>query len=322
MFVAISIQIIFSSSANAMSVSPAMFDVEVDPGASVTKEIILKNDTNQATVYRMYSENFISHGEDGGQTYLSDSSNQDLASWFSWKQERIVVNVGERIHVPIEIRIPSSATPGGHYATVFFSQEEINHQGSSVGISGQVGVLFLVRVSGEVTQRASIDSFMLRLKEKGLHCLPASFDLRIRNEGSSHIRPMGYLIITNVLGILVKKIPFNETNKAILPNSIRHFEMKWMDEADDIEPEGFWDELKMEWKHFSFGRYTAEVQMTYGPNDTAVSSEKIIFWICPWRLMLFIFGCCISLLVVVKIYNRCLINCLIARSDAKHKTKR
>lgn len=306
----------------AMIVSPVLYDVRIDQGASAEREILLKNDSSQKAFYTLSSENFISQGEDGGQMYLSNSNREDLASWMSWSKEKIAVDPGATVRVPIKIAIPNSAEPGGHYATVFFSRVNENDENASVGITEQVGVLFLVRVSGEVTERAHITSFELRGSSDEISRLPAVFDVRVQNDGSVHIRPEGSIVITNILGKTVATIPLNQKGGAVLPGGIRHFESTWKKQGDADFGTGFWNEVKAEWNQFSIGRYTAEIRGVYGSQSKEFPRLKEVIWIFPWHLFLIGVGILVALIGFVKLYTHCLICRLVSKSNAKNKTRR
>lgn len=307
---------------SAMMVSPVMYDVQIDQGASIEREIQLKNDTKQKAFYTISSENFISQGEDGGQMYLPNSNYEDLASWMSWSKEKIVVDPGATVRVPIKIQVPNSAEPGGHYATVFISRVSEGEEKDSVGMTEQIGVLFLVRVSGEVTERAYITSFELRGSSDETNRLPAIFDVRIQNDGSVHIRPEGYIVITNMLGKVVAKIPLNQKEGAVLPSGTRRFESTWKKQGNADYGTGFWNEVKAEWSQFSIGRYTAEIQAVYGSRMQQFPRLKEVIWIFPWHLFLIAIGVLVALIGFVKLYTHCLICRLISRSNAKNKTRR
>lgn len=315
------INLTMAGQTRAMMVSPVIYDVTIDPGAESIQEILLKNDSNSSAEYSLSSENFIPFGEEGNQMYLSDSDRSDLASWFAWNADVIRVGAGESVRVPIHIRVPFNASAGGHYASVFISKKSGGSDLSRVGVSEEVGVLFLVRVRGEVLERLSVDSFLLQSSSHS-NRLPLHVDLRLQNEGSVHVRPEGNLVVRNLIGKRVAVIPLNPTGKAVLPGSIRHFQMDWKKTEGDSDACSFWNEVRMEWVNFAFGRYTFEVEGVFGDMHQTFSSDRIIVWIIPWHLLTVVFGGVLALFAVMKIYNHCLIRCLIAKSDAKRRTKR
>lgn len=308
---------------SAMTVSPVLYDLSVDPGQIIEREIEIKNDSKVISSYELSSEDFISEGEEGGQRYLNDSSRKDLASWMSWNGVPIVIQPGASVRTVVKITIPNTATAGGHYATIFATKIQGDQIKDSVGFSEQIGVLFLVRVSGELTERASVNSFHLRAEKNRLNRLPVLFDLRIKNGGSTHVRPSGSIVITNAIGKVIQVLPINSSQGAILPNGIRHFEVRWGSVSlASNQDKRFWNEVKREWSGFAFGKYTAELRATYGDRAQPLERARISFWVIPWHLMIVGVGTIIVLIALANLYRHCLICSLVAKSDAKRKTTR
>src|SRR5690606_8074877 len=110
----------------------------------------------------------------------------------------------------------------------------------SAAVTTRVGTLVLLRVSGNVSEQASISTFEApAYSQQG----PVNFSLRIQNEGNVHIRPKGTIIITDMFGRKVEEIPLDGAN--VLPGSVRKTDSTW--EKTNI-----------------LGTYTATLVATYG----------------------------------------------------------
>jgi hypothetical protein len=306
---------VFAHEAHAITVSPVRYDFEITPGRSVQEDILLLNDTNQRETFTLHAENFIANGEDGGQLYFSEDAPTDLASWVHFGESTVTLNPGESAKFPFAISVPEGAQPGGHYATLFFTRGGGKDSGSAVGISEQIGVLLLVRVPGEVREDARVES--LRMKTGGwLNRLPAVFELRIRNAGSVHLYPRGTVVIRNLLGNVVARLPANPHNSAVLPNSVRRLDSGWMKVAE-TSSDGFFAELWNEWRNFAFGRYTASVEMTYGSQQAQLGNAVVSFWVFPWHLLLVFTLLLIALIGVIRLYNVMLVRSAMKRLQRK-----
>jgi len=88
---------------------------------------------------------------------------------------------------------------------------------------------------------------------------PVMFTLRYQNTGDIHLKPTGKVVVTNMFGTEVKSISVNADKSAVLPGSIRAFEV-----AD-------WTDLGS-----GFGKYTATVTLTSG---TVTSEATYDFWV-------------------------------------------
>lgn len=296
--------------AQAFSVSPVTIDLETAPGAVARGEMHITNTSDEARTYYVSIQKFVASGEDGQQKFLPDTDVSGLASWIAPQALRITLKPHETVPFAYAVNVPANAEPGGHYAALFFSNRPDNgtEGQSAIGIGAKVGVLFLVRVPGDIREDARVESFRVTDADPLDH-LPAHFELRLRNLGSVHLRPQGSIVITNMFGGVSANIPVNPRQGAVLPNSIRRLETAWTKTSMDGTG-GFFSELKNEWSNFAIGRYTAEVQGTYGSTHRPIVATAS-FWVIPWRILLAAALLVLAILLCVKMYNRMVINAVL-----------
>ena len=305
--------------AQAIAVSPVLFDFDIAQGSSKQGAITIVNDTDQEDVFRLEVRNFVAMGEDGAQEYLEEKELTGLASWVSVNRPSVTLAPGQAAEFPFVVTVPKDGEPGGHYASVFFSRAPRQADGTGVGIGGKVGVLLLVNVPGDVREEAQIASFTLQGPKLRSH-LPAVFDLRLRNLGSVHFRPRGSLVIRNMFGQEISRVPANPKNSAVLPNSVRRVESVWANTLDEELDSGFWAEVRNEWKNFAFGRYRATVDMSYGTQAKTLTSSEVVLWVIPWRLSLFALGGLFILIFLFRTYNRLLVRSAL-KKDARGRRR-
>ena len=308
--------------AQALAVSPVLYDFEIAPGSSRQSGITVTNETQQRETYTLNVENFVPSGECGQQSYVNEARPSGLASWIFPERPSVSLDPGQSAEFPFIVNVPRDAEPGGHYATIFFTQSGTRGEATGVGVGSEVGVLILVNVPGNVREDARIESFSLRgptVRDR----LPVYFDLRMRNLGSVHFRTRGTLIVKNMFGRVVQRAPANPNNVATLPASVRRVESVWARTLAD-EPDqdpcfyppvkgashegGFIQDLRNEWDNFALGRYVASVEITYSSTAPALFSEEAVFWVIPWRMLL-LMGIGIVLIgTLLKLYNRLLVS--------------
>ncbi|GMU25106.1 DUF916 domain-containing protein [Candidatus Uhrbacteria bacterium UHB] len=298
----------------AITVSPVLFDFDIQPGSSQQAKITVVNDSNETQSFTLHTQNFIASGEEGSQEYLQEEQPSDLASWVIPDQPTIQIDPGASRDFPFLISVPEHADPGGHYATIFFTRAPGASGESGVGIAEQVGVLLLVNVPGDIVESIEVDSF--RVKHTVVNRLPAEFEFRLRNLGSVHERPKGTLVIRNILGSVVARVPGNPNKSAILPNSVRRIDSGWAHTLDIPEDRGFWAETKNEWKNFAIGRYTASIDMTYGSNNVQIPVHTVSFWVLPWHLMLLALLGLVGIVLLIMLYNNLLVRAALKKSQA------
>lgn len=294
--------------ARAFSVSPVVVDLEVEPGAAGQGTIQITNTDTRSRTYYVSIQKFVAKGEDGQQDFLPEEDDSGLASWMVPDRRSVTLAPGESVPFSYVVNVPLNAEPGGHYAAVFFSDRPTVEGGVAVGVGAKVGVLFLLRVPGEILESARVESF--RSTSERLNRLPAYFELRVRNLGSVHLRPEGTVQIRNVFGSTVAKVPANPRQAAVLPNSIRRFESVWAKTFEE-ERGGFIAELQNEWKNFAIGPYKAEVKVLYGEQKQELQATTT-FWVIPWRLLTAFVLLLVVLFILVSLYNR-----MVVRSALK-----
>ena len=306
--------------AQAITVSPVIVDEELAPGMSKTGDLMIINDTGKDVVFYSVIQSFVPKGEEGDQKYLAETDVAGLPSWIHLETNKVALTKGETRHIKYKIDIPPNAEPGGHYATVFFSTSPPNLKDVAIGIASKTGILFLIRVSGDVVEKANIESF--RSNQNLFTHLPAMLSLRIKNTGNVHIRPIGTLEVRNMWGGVVARVQANPRKSAVLPNSIRRLDTWWI-KSDDIDKNsGFIAELKNEWRNFALGRYTARVNVKYGKANIPLPEQEVSFWVFPWAIILVLVVILILLLSGMKIYNKLIVSkALKSGSSLKNKSK-
>ena len=288
-----------------LEISPPLIERSVDPGQSLTLSVKLRNITTSALVTTGSIDDFVAEGEEGQPKLLIDNNGEPSPYTFKpWVKSitRLSLAPQEVKTAQVVIQVPQDASPGGHYGVIRFSAVPPELEGTGVALSASLGSLVLLNVSGDVVKNASIEELYSAQNnkkrgffEKG----PITLGLRLKNDGSVHIKPTGTLRVTNMLGRESAVLSVNETGGNILPSSIRKFEQQ-LD------------------KSTLFGRYKVEANVQYGGKNL---SDSITFWVIPYKLIAIILGVLVLLFVLLKNglkkYNRY----IIKRAGEKSKDK-
>ncbi|MDF1498503.1 MAG: DUF916 domain-containing protein [Patescibacteria group bacterium] len=312
-FVFLAVFLLFGE-VGAVSISPPVIEIDVNPGDQIERTIKVNNETEKERTYIVGVKKFEMIGEEGYQKFIPIEENNDdfgLTSWIKYNETKIVVSPKSSKEFKFTIDIPLSADPGGHYASVYFSTgaENVDNDASSaVGVQAQINSLILFRVSGDVVEKAEIESFDLENGKILLYHLPVNFVFRVKNEGNVHIMPIGNIEIKNMFGKKVEVLNANPKNNRVLPESIRKIESQWGSDEKNMLEGGFIQELKNEYSNFAFGKYSARLDAVYGNGNQNLLSGMIIFWIIPWRLILvfviiFVF-LLFGIVILIKKYNK------------------
>src|SRR3989344_2994450 len=272
----------------ALTISPVRLEITADPGQTVTGKLLLLNEQNGTTTFYSSFENFEPSGDSGTPRFIG--AEDGLATWIK-TDGKITLESGTSTSVPFSIPVPDNAEPGGYFAAIFFGSQPPAPAGGEVSIGGKIGVLVLLRVSGEVAEGGGLLEFATKEKNRFFTTLPVAFAYRINNTGGDRVVPHGEVTIKNTFRITSAKLLANENEGSVLPNSARKFEVLWGSEplaSPEERGVGFFEMAGKQWNDFHFGWYTANLNLTWGvTNQTANSTYN--FFVIPWQLLLIIF---------------------------------
>jgi len=276
-----------SNVAQALTLTPIRLEISGNPGQIVVKEMTLINELSTAETYYSSYANFEAQGETGTPTFVT--AKDDLGTWMEVPAS-LSLTSGESKTIPIKITIPKNADAGGHFAAIFWGTTPTIKIPGAVAIGAKTGMLVLLRVNGAVNEKGGILEFATKGKQTFFTSLPVSFYYRFQNSGSDRIKPAGDVVFKNIIGLTAAKISGNPVEGNILPNSIRKIETVWQGKDGPTPPEvkgNFFTQAGYEWNNFAFGKYNAELNLTYG-TENQVATAPFSFWVFPWHLTVFL----------------------------------
>ncbi|MBI5467091.1 MAG: hypothetical protein HY975_02650 [Candidatus Kerfeldbacteria bacterium] len=300
----------------ALTLVPPSIEYTTDPGKKIETTVKLFNEASTPVTVTVTTANFGAKGETGEPDFKFDAATADLASWIKPGQSQLTLAAGERVTVPVTISVPANADPGGHYAGIFFGSGGSATDSGQVAIQSKLGTLVILRVEGEIRETATVASFGTKDKKTSYSNLPVTFEFRVSNTGNVHIRPQGTVLIKNLFGGESATFNLNDVNGAVLPNSIRAFDVTWKKLAATNKRSNFFQKIGNEWKNFALGPYTATASVTYGQTkQNLVATARVT--VMPWELLivmaLVIAGVILLIVFGVRAYN----TAIIRRAESK-----
>jgi hypothetical protein len=248
-----------------LSVSPTVFELSANPGEVIDNTFRIVNGTEQDLLLSATPKNFLANDELGGVNLTEDETSFTLSSWIEVEPAQIgLVGRGSQ-DFKFTISIPADAEPGSHLGAIIVQTNPQDVGGTGASVAQEAGPLILVKVAGDISEEASIVDFTTT--KSFYENPPITFQTRVQNNGNVHFKPSGTISIKNMFGNEVTNINLTEQN--ILPTTIRMLENEWS-------------------PGFSVGRYTAELTLIYGPNDTIVTAQTS-FTIFPYKVLVPLF---------------------------------
>ena len=263
-----------AQSALSVSITPPLFQLTIGPGDSWMSSVkVVNNNTTPVSYYAQLAD-FDAKDETGNPTLIpltasgeSSRNTFSLASWITITSAPILVAPGSSAAIPFSIHVPENAEPGGHYGAILIGTEPLDtSSGTHIRISSFVSSLLFLRIKGDVIESGRILQFT---SNKDLYETPeANFVLRFQNTGTTHVKPVGNIILYNMWGKERGRVDINQDNGNfgnVLPQSTRRFEFSWIGESNS----------------FDIGEYSAVVTLAYGQDGKKNITATTYFWVVP-----------------------------------------
>lgn len=274
----------------ALEIAPPVLNFVVDPGETIKSEIAIRDVSNSTLFVTSEINDFTASGDESGNPRVitddTEPSPYSLIPWVS-KFPNLTLKPKQLERLPLEIKVPVNAAPGGYYGVVRFTATAPAGATSSVSLAPSLGALILVRVKGAATEKLSVEEFYMEKDGRRgtfFEEIPFNFVERINNEGNVYEQPTGTILVKDMFGKPVVNINVNSDARNILPKSIRKF-------SQPLDKAALGTTLL-------FGRYTAELKLNYG--DTLSTTQSITFWVIPWRLILLVLFLLIVAIIAIR----------------------
>ena len=236
------------------TVSPPLYDLTAKPGETIIKMMSVRNDSSSSQTYTPVVNTIAPSNEEGGLAF-GPAVATDLSGWIKVTPSTLTLAPNASGDFTITVKVPANAAPGGHYATVFAMNKPSAPSNGGATITTLVGTSMLLKVSGNITESASVVEFSTR-RARVIPGEAIDFTVRVRNTGNVHIRPQGTIEIFRG-DVKVDEIPLNADGLNVLPGNVRKFTA-----ASN--------------KSLPAGTYTAQLTLVYGAGQT-VSVPSISF---------------------------------------------
>ena len=145
-----------------MTVSPIRYELEADPGESITRTATLYNNSDQPVKIITSKSDFSSNWKTGSPSFVRYSEvihfDQVLSRWIVLSAWSFTIGPKEKYDMEFTINVPKRASPWGHYwAVIFKNNNSESTSGTQISINADYWVLILLTVKGELNTQIDID---------------------------------------------------------------------------------------------------------------------------------------------------------------------
>ena len=291
------------SSAWATTIFSPLLEIEAEPGEEQRGIVKIFNETEADLLLVSSIEPFKAGDEDGQPLYLAPEQKYAYLNWFKLDLDSLVLKSHQVVIIPFTVTVPKDATPGGYYAVIFWQDVPPQAEKDKVSVSGKVGTLIFLKVKGELIEKGEVLEFKTNPEKKYFWQLPVIFSTRFSNVGNIHLKPSGQIELTNSFGRKVI-LEINPSQRNVLPQSIRRFEVAWGKSEGGNFLVSFWPKLKEEISGLAFGQYTATLNLDYGSSNQQATSQSLSFWLIPIRSIIALLSLIIILIALVKFNSK------------------
>jgi len=253
----------FAQERVGITISPLTFELTANPGDVLVNKLRVYNPTESIISIKMEVEDFRPIGEVGEVIVTPEEEiTFSLKRWVKTEPAEFTLEPRETKFVDFIISIPENAEPGGKYGSILATTTgAIGEMPVGLAIGQKVGALLLLTVSGQVIEDLVIREFVA---PSFLEYGPVPFTIRFENRGTVHIRPRGFVTITNWWGRKVADVEFPQLN--VIPGATRKIENSWQNK-------------------WLLGKYTAVLVGSYGAANLPFNPPVLTFWAFPWRVI-------------------------------------
>ncbi len=273
-----------SASELSLTISPPIATHSLNPGETTQGVIKLTNNTPAAISFEAVLNDFIVEDSKGTPVMLDPntfSSRFSASLWITLDSSTFTLEEKQTQEVFYTINVPSSARPGGHYASILFSpiREDSQEQNRAL-VETQVGALISISVKGHISEHSQITKLSANaFQEYG----PINLFATIKNFGDLHIRPVGKITVSDLFG---RNIDFVKIEKvSIFPEASRDYEATLG-------------------TRFMVGRFKANLSASYGINNDLPLEATLYFWIFPWKIALVVMLAIITIILAIIYFRR------------------
>jgi P pilus assembly chaperone PapD len=198
---------------SGISLAPARFELEMQPGAETTVVVNLdyhSTTENSQPVRIVASLNDWIIDRDGQvQFEKANTFPNSASSWLIYSPAETTVTPGNLHAIRVTISVPKDATPGDHLTALVIEQRpenlKLNENRRQMVIRYRMGAVFYIKVP-HLRRQGSLES--LRAEAKGDQVIVTPL---LKNAGNSVIRPLTSLKVTDSAGVSVVELPQKES---------------------------------------------------------------------------------------------------------------
>ena len=201
------------ASAATISIEPLRQEIELAPGQTIAKSLIVFNASANAETVNVDATSF--NTVDKHYDYAFGNP-PDLSGWIQLIENQAAIPPYSQHIFNYNVAVPNNAEPGGAYIAVFAStRDPVAALDRSTTVVERIGSLIYLTVSGQETKRGSLLSYAT---PKISFSRSNTWDLQVQNKGNTHFDSQITIRVRQWFG---RTVASSTADHLILPGTIR-----------------------------------------------------------------------------------------------------
>jgi len=248
----------------AITVAPAVNSIDVDPGETITFEIVVKNQTLRDVELAIEPSDLAKRSGGSASLSFADPGTQPRGAggWLTAAPAIWSASAGTERTIPVTVQVPDDAGAGGHFAALIITATPTVSTGE-IQVTPETSVVALFTVSGRF--KRSLDVRVTPSERWRWRGGVVEWDIVIHNTGDVHENVSGTLDVNGALSSHVRR----QLDPGILfpdERRVQHVRLDLRDSPDLV-------------------RASARIIRDDAPVVTAVSARS---WVLPWWMLVLI----------------------------------
>ena len=201
------------SGGTGISVAPARFELEMQPGSETTVVVNIDyhNPTENSQPIRIVASlNDWTIDRDGQVQFSKANTLPNSASpWLIYSPAETTVTPGNLHAIRVTISVPKDAAPGDHLSALIIEQRpdniKLTENRRQMVIRYRMASVFYIKVP-QLRRQGSLESLRAEAKDDQVIVTPL-----LKNSGNSVIRPLTSLKVTDTAGVSLVELPQKES---------------------------------------------------------------------------------------------------------------
>lgn len=209
------------------------FELEAEPGATLTEHVLITNSSTQEREFAVYGADAFNTSTGGYDVLAAAEVSTDVGSWVSVDAPTVTIPALSTAVVPFTVTVPDAATPGDHPGGVVVSPVRLQEADNGVVVDTRIAVRLAVRVAGEVAPALEVRGLTASFAGTWVPfgSAPATITYEVVNTGNVMVTGEPRIRVTGPFGVTLAEVDADETRQVLPGDSFTV-----TTELADVEP--------------------------------------------------------------------------------------